>query len=45
MQGCWFFAITHIMFSSDATWQASHPGDMTRVMFTPVMFTWIFLGG
>jgi len=43
-QGCWFFAITHIMYSNDTTWRASHPDDMTRVMFTPVLFTWIFIG-
>eukprot|EP00879_Flechtneria_rotunda_P026539 GHRR01028304.1.p1 GENE.GHRR01028304.1~~GHRR01028304.1.p1 ORF type:complete len:203 (+),score=66.65 GHRR01028304.1:453-1061(+) len=44
MEGCWFFAITHILFSGDVTWAASHPGDMTRIIFTPVLFAWIFIG-
>lgn len=44
LQGCWFLAITHIMFSTDSTWHASFPGDMTRTMFTPVLFAWILLG-
>lgn len=44
MQGCWFLAITHIMFSGDTTWSASRSGDMTRTMFTPVLFSWVFIG-
>lgn len=44
MEGAWFFAVTHIMFSNDTTWAASYEGDMTRIMFTPVLFTWIFIG-
>lgn len=44
MQGCWFFAITHIMFSDDVTWAASQAGDMTRDMFVPILFVWVFIG-
>jgi hypothetical protein len=44
VQGCWFFAITHISFSDDATWRASRGGDTTRLMFVPVLFAWVFLG-
>jgi hypothetical protein len=45
MEGCWFLAIAHIMFSDDLMWQGDSMTDMTRVMFVPVLFIWTFLGG
>jgi hypothetical protein len=45
LQGCWFLAIAHILLSNDTMWAVSHARDMTPVMFTPVLFAWIAIGG